>query len=362
VRRDRVAVAACFALNGFVVTSLYARLPAIKADLGLSAGELSLALLGLTAGLLLAQPLTGALVARRGSAPVTVFGAVLCALLVIPPAYAGSLGLLVLACVGLGYANGTLDVAMNVQGVTVERSLGRPILSGLHAAFSVGMLVASALAVVLTQLSALVGVGVLALVVTALFAPHLRGGDAAATGPAFARPTRALAGLGAIAFAALLCEGAVADWSAVHLRETLDATPTVAPLGLAAFSATMIIGRLTADSITVGTRTHVAVGGLLAGVGLVLAALAGGQALSIAGFVVAGLGLSGIFPLMIRSAGDAPRIAAVSTAGYVGLVTGPPLVGAIAEATSLAASLAAVCGTLALVIVTLAWRSGSVAQ
>ena len=351
-------VAACFALNGFVVSSLYARLPAIKADLALSEGELGLALLGLTAGLLLSQPLTGALVARNGSAPVVVLGAVACALAVVPPALAGSLLALVAACAALGYANGTLDVSMNVQGVAVEQRLGRPVLGTLHALFSAGMLGAAlgaALAAGVDPAVHLAAVGVLALLVTGLVAPRLQRGDAAAGGPAFARPSWALAGLGAIAFAGLLCEGAVADWSAVHLRETLGASEAVAPLGLAAFSATMIAGRLTADRITaaIGAAAHVRAGGALAFAGLLLGALAPSGAVAIAAFAVAGIGLSGMFPLVVRAAGAAPRIAAVSTAGYAGLVTGPPLVGAVAEATSLRASLAAVLGALALGVMVL---------
>ena len=347
-------VAACFALNGFVVSSLYARLPAVKDRLELGNGELSLALLGLTAGLLLAQPLTGALVARRGSAPVVVLGAAGCALAVVAPALAGSLAALVAACVVLGYANGTLDVAMNVQGVAVERALGRPILGRLHAAFSVGMLAAGALAGVLPRLSALFGVAIAGLVVTALVAPRLQRGDAR-TGPAFARPSRALAGLGAIAFAALLCEGAVADWSAVHLRETLGASAAVAPLGLTAFALSMTIGRLFGDRLASALRatTLVRGGGALAAAGLLLAALAPAPAVAVAGFVVAGAGLSGVFPLVVRASGGAASIAAVSTSGYAGLVAGPPLVGALAEASSLRTALAVVLATLAASIVCL---------
>jgi hypothetical protein len=352
VKRGSAPVAAFFALNGFVVSSLYGRLPAIKDDLDLSAGQLSFALLGLTAGLLLAQPLTGALVARYGSAPVTVLGAVLCAVCVVPPALAGSLMALIAACVALGYANGTLDVAMNVQGVTVERELGRPILSRLHALFSVGMLAAgaaSALSGAIAPQSALTAVAAVALAVTVGAASGLRRGDAQ-VGPAFARPSRALLTLGAIAFAALMCEGAVADWSAVHLHETLDTSTSTAALGLTTFALSMTIGRLLGDHLALPTG----VSGGLAGAALVLAALAPTPFFAILGFGIAGIGLATLFPTVIRAAGSAPNIAAVSTAGYVGLVAGPPLIGAAAEAVSLRAALAAILGTLSIAIVALA--------
>jgi hypothetical protein len=285
-------------------------------------------------------------VARRGSAPVTVLGAVLCVVLVVPPGEAGSLGLLVLACAGLGFGNGTLDVAMNVQGVTVERALGRPILSRLHASFSIGMLAAGAVAVAAPELGALYGVAAAALVVAALAAPGLARGDAEA-GPAFARPSRALAVLGAIAFAALLCEGAIADWSAVHLRQTLDASSSVAPLGLTAFAVAMTIGRLLGDRVA----PPLWAAGALAGASLVLAALAPAPLVAILAFAAAGIALASLFPRVVRAAGSAPSIAAVSTAGYVGLVTGPPLIGAVAEVAGLRVALAVILGAMAVTIV-----------
>lgn len=290
---------------------------------------------------------------------MAVAGAAGIAVVVVGPALAGSLALLIAACVLLGFLNGMLDVAMNVNGVAVELRLGRPILGGLHALFSAGVLTGALVAAAAAGVDPeahLAGVGAAGLLATAVAARGLERGDARAGGPAFARPSRALLGLGAIAFAALLCEGAVADWSAIHLRETLGASATVAPLGLAAFSVTMIAGRLTSDRIVarIGTRTYVRAGGALAGAGLLTAALVPDTGVAIAGFVVAGAGLAGLFPLTVRAAGDAPRIAAVSTAGYAGLVTGPPVVGALAEAASLRASLAVILGVLSVTIILLA--------
>jgi hypothetical protein len=242
-----------------------------------------------------------------------------------------------------------LDVAMNVQGVTVERALGRPVLSRLHAVFSLGMLAAAGCAVVVPSPDALYGIAGAALLVAAIAAPALVRGDAA-SGPAFARPSRALATLAAIAFAALLCEGAIADWSAVHLHETFGASRSTAPLGLTAFALSMTLARLVGDRLTPPPR---AAGGVAA-VGLVVAALAPTALVAVLGFATAGLGLATLFPTVVRRAGSPANIAAVSTAGYVGLVTGPPVVGALAEATSLRAALAVILGALSLSIVALA--------
>jgi MFS family permease len=343
----RAAITVFFALDGFAVASFFARLPAIQDRLNLGNGRIGVALLALTVTLLIAQPLAGALASRRGSAPLVTAGALMVSAAIVAPAFAGSFDVLVLSTAAIGLGSGVLDVSINVQGVAVERRLPRPILSGLHAAFSLGMLggalvTGAAAAAGLSPRAHLLSVGILCALASLAIRRALlpADADAVAGGPAFARPSRALARLGAIAFCVLLAEGAIGDWSAIHLAETLDASDATAVAGLAAFSATMAIGRLFGDRITqrLGNVAHLRAGSLLAA----------------AGIVFAGIGLSALFPLMVRAASDragaapGPAIAAVSTAGYGGLVTGPPLVGFLAQATSLRVALAAVLGVLCL--------------
>ncbi len=359
----RAAVAAFFALAGVTTASFFARLPAIQERLQLSNGEVGVALLALAVALVVAQPLAGALAARRGSAPLVVAGALALSAALAAPAFAPTFGALALSTAAIGAAAGVLDVTMNVQGVAVERRVTRPILSGLHAAFSLGMLVGAlvagaAAAAGLTPRAHLLAVGAVCAVVALAAGRALlpAAADARAGGPAFARPSRALAGLGAIAFCVLLAEGAIADWSAVHLATSLSASEGTAVAGLAAFSATMTIGRLAGDRITqrLGGVVHLRAGALVAGAGIVVAAAAPSVAVAAAGFAVTGIGLSAAFALLVRAASDragdapGPAIAAVSTAGYGGLVTGPPLIGFLAEVTSLRLALGAVLGLLCL--------------
>jgi MFS family permease len=365
----RVAVTIFFALDGFVVASFFARLPAIQQRLQLGSGEIGLALLALTIGLLLSQPLAAALAARRGSAPLVTAAAFTVSAAIAGPAFSGSLATLVLATAAIGFTTGVLDVTMNIQGIAVERRLRDPILSGLHAAFSVGMLggalTAGAAAAAgwspRTHLPA-VGIGCAAVALVAGRALLPADADAIAEGPVFARPSKALASLGAIAFCGLMAEGAIGDWSAIHLADTLGASDATAVAGLAAFSVTMTLGRLFGDRITtrLGNVVHLRAGALVAAAGIVVAATAPTVPVAVGGFAFAGIGLSAMFPLMVRAAADhgrdtpGPAIAAVSTAGYGGLVTGPPLVGFLAEATSLRLALAAVLGLLCLAAAALA--------
>jgi MFS family permease len=365
----RAAVTVFFALDGFAVASFFARLPAIQDRLNLSNGQIGLALLALTVSLLIVQPLAAALASRRGSAPLVTAGGLLVSAAIVAPAFAPSFGALVLSTAAIGATTGVLDVTMNIQGIAVERRLPHPILSGLHAAFSLGMLggavtAGAAAAAGQSPPAHLLGVGVLGALVTLAVRGALlpAGADAAPQGPLFARPSKALAGLGAIAFCVLLAEGAIGDWSAIHLAKTLAASDATAVGGLAAFSATMTLGRLYGDRITrrLGSVTHLRLGALVAAGGSLLAAGAPSVPVAVAGFACTGIGLSALFPLMIRAASEragdvpGPAIAAVSTAGYAGLVTGPPLVGFLAQATSLRLALATVLGLLCLTAAALA--------
>lgn len=365
----RAAVTVFFALDGFAVASFFARLPAIQDRLNLSSGRIGLALLALTVSLLISQPLAGALASRRGSAPLVTASALMVSAAIAIPGWADSFGALVLGTAAIGFTTGMLDVTMNMQGVAVERRLPQPILSGLHAAFSVGMLAGALAAGAAASADQsprthLLAVGVLCALMTLTVRRALLpgGADAAVQGPAFARPSKDLAGLGAIAFCVLLAEGAIGDWSAIHLAETLAASEATAVAGLAAFSGTMTIGRLFGDRITrrLGSVAHLRGGGLVGAAGIVIAATAPSVAIAVAGFALAGIGLSAMFPLMVRAASDhagdapGPAIAAVSTAGYGGLVTGPPLVGFLAEATSLRLALGLVLGLLCVTAAALA--------
>lgn len=353
VRRARWAVTAFFALNGALFASLYSRFPAVQDRTGTSEGELGLALLCAMLGLLLTQPVAGALVSRFGSRPVMYAGAVVYAFALVPAALAEALGPLAAAMIVAGVGSGLLDVSMNVHGLTVEGRLGRPILSGLHAAFSLGALggaaasaaVAGAGVGVVPHLSAVAGLGI-ALVLGAgrlLLPPSA---DAAPQGPMFAIPTPALALIGLFAVCVLLSEGAVGDWAAIYLSDEVGTGEGTAAAGLAAFSLTMAVGRLAGDRLNqrFGAVSLARAGGSLAAVGIGIALLADGAALAIAGFAVGGLGLSALFPLALRAAAAqgetaGTAVAAVSAMGYLGFLAGPPAIGGLAELLGLRAAL-----------------------
>ena len=364
--RPRAAVTAVFFLNGLVFSSWYARLPDIQDRLDIGTGELGLALLGAPVGLLIAQPLTGALAASIGSRRL-VTAAPLWLAAGMAPALAVNAPTLALGALAVGAANGVLDVSMNIEGLAVERALGKRIFNSLHAAFSFGALSGAALAGLATSagleplphLSLVVAGGVTAAAVAARGLPPADTQESA-RGPRFARPSRRLAALGAVAFCALLAEGAVFDWSGIFIRRETDAAIGLAPAGLAAFNLAMGFGRLAADGVTerLGAAVVGRGGALLAAAGLGGALALATPAGAVAGFAVMGIGLSAVFPLSLRAAGHdpaqgggavaGPAVAAVSSVGYAGLLTGPPAIGLIAEGIGLGGALACVCALLVL--------------
>jgi MFS family permease len=362
----RRAVTAVFFLNGTALSSLYARLPSLQSDLRLSHTFLGALLLATAAGLLLAQPLAAAVAARRGSAPVTSASALALAAVLPLPALAPSPLALGLALGALGACNGALDVAMNAQGIAVERCSSRRVYGSFHAALSFGAVAGAASAGAIAALGTspaahLAALGMVLAGATVWIGRQLLPAqhDAAPGGPMFATPSRALAALGVVAFCCLLAEGAVFDWSAVYMTRALDAGEAMAAAGLAAFSLTMGVGRLTGDRLAdrVGAVALARGGAALGGASFAVALVAATPPAALLGFALLGAGLAAIFPLALAAAArarnlpTAPAIAAVSTTGYLGLVCGPPTIGLLSGVVGLVGALGvlvALCGVVVL--------------
>jgi MFS family permease len=352
---ERVGVAAAFVIHATVSGTWAPRLPAIKASLELSAGMLGSALVGLAIGLLAGTRLAGAPVDRFGSRPVMRVGfPILCAALVLP-ALARSAATLFLALLALGLASGILDVAMNAQGVEVERHRRRPLLSGLHGLWSIGLGAGAGIAALAAGIGAdpLLHFAVVAAVLIAASLLLMRGLLAAPARPQQSVEagdsgwTPALVLLGVLAFCSFVGEGSASDWSAVYLTQELDASAALGAVAFAAFAVTMAIARFAADPLRarLGNVTLVRGGSLTAAAGLGLGLLIHEPAAGIAGFALLGLGLAPVVPIAFSAAGELdPRatgrlVGRVATLGYVGSVAGPIMIGWLAEATSLRTSL-----------------------
>ncbi|MFI6978094.1 MFS transporter [Embleya sp. NPDC050154] len=386
LRGARLAALFVFFAFSAAVADFLARIPQFKEDLELDDAQLGLALLGSPVGALVAVQLAGTAAGRWGSkrvARVSVIGGCLALLL---PAFAWDLPSLAVGLLVLGMLMGFTDVAVNAQGVAIEQHLRRPIMNSLHGGYSLGGL-----------FGALVGSGAAALGITprvhlsvmaVVLALAVWAGSRALLGVADdphvhapvepadpARPAapaagggllRLLAGYRAVVLLALigLCsfvgEGAVADWSGVHLRETLDSSPGVAGLGFAGMSVAMAAGRFAGDRVVerFGPVAVLRVGALIGALGMTLALATPWPAVSVLGFTLFGVGVAPVAPVTFSAAGNTPGVPAawaisrVTGIAYIGLLAGPPMIGFIAHHTSLTTALAIPAVLVAIIALT----------
>lgn len=354
--RLRIALTMFFALDGFVFAGWVVRIPAIKHQVNASASTLGLALLGVSAGAVITMVFTGRLCRRFGSRPVTVVSAALVSLSIALPPHAHSavtLGLLLLV---FGGAYGALNVAMNSVAVDVVAALRRPVISSFHAAFSLGGMVGAGLgglvAGSLTPNVHLLMLTCIGLVVTAVAGPVLlkhrvsvaeptdpttaAGAGGASPGRLTGRSRKLVLLFGVIALCSAYGEGAMADWSALHLSDDLGASAGVAAAAYTLFALAMTAGRLSGTALQerLGQTRALISGGVVAALGMLLGALAPAVWLALLGFAVAGVGLANIFPVAIGRAGalaGPSGVAAASTLGYGGMLIGPPAIGFLAD-------------------------------
>ncbi|MGW5097183.1 MFS transporter [Streptomyces nodosus] len=362
--RLRIAITAFFALDGFVFAGWVVRIPAVKEQIGASAGDLGLALLGVSAGAVITMTLTGRLCRRFGSHPVTVVCAVLLSLSVALPPLTHSVLALALVLLLFGAAYGGMNVAFNSAAVDLIAALRRPIMPVFHAAFSLGGMVGAGLgglvAGFLSPTRHLLGLTVIGLLVTAAAGrtllrhrPPTPADPAPSEGrtprlPKTRRPGRGLVTVfGLIALCTAYGEGALADWGALHLEQDLDAHPGVAAAGYSCFALAMTVGRLTGTALLqrLGPVRTVMAGGATAAAGMLLGSLAPSVWAALAGFAVTGLGLANLFPIAVERAGalaGAGGVAVASTLGYGGMLLGPPAIGFMADWYSLPTALTSV--------------------
>jgi MFS family permease len=359
----RAATSVCFLVNGALVGTWVAQIPFVQDRFDVSKTTIGVVLLFMAAGAFVAMPLTGQLLDRHASHRVLRLAALAYPpLLLLPLAATGPL-VLAAALVVFGAGNGAMDVSMNAHGVAVERALRRPIMSSLHACWSFGGLAgAGAVAVAVAvdidpRVEGACAAGVLWLVAVAatsrLGDASLHAGESPSAG--FALPSRAVLLIGALCFLVMTTEGAVADWAGIYLTGETGASHAVSATGFAGFSLGMALARLGGDGLVERySRRRVLVGGAtLAAVSLAILLVAGQVAVAVVAFVLVGVGVANAVPLLFSAAGRVrpagPSLAAVFTIGYLGFILGPPVIGVLADAITLTAALAVVCGALVLV-------------
>jgi MFS family permease len=365
--RPRLAVTALFLANGTGIGLWAATIAPIKIAHGLTDLQLSLVLLAFAIGAILTMTMTGHIQARFGSARVALIASLLYAFILPIPALMPNLWTLAAAILVFGACNGAMDVAMNGHGALVERLRGRPIMSSLHAAFSLGCLLGSAvgsaiLAAGFGPAATMGTAGLFAIVVVGAMAASLSVPAAGRSEPAvgFAWPSRGALLVGSLAFLCMFAEGAIADWSGVYLVSAAGATTATAPWGYSGFALAMTFGRLLGDRIVhaLGASRVVQFGAAIAVVGLGLTLIVPRVDVAIFSYALAGIGIANIIPVVFSAGGRTVRghpgvgVAMAATCGYAGFLLSPPVIGVIANVLGLRVGLISLA--VALLIVALA--------
>jgi MFS family permease len=378
LRTARLSVFGAFVINGILLAMWIVNIPSVERDIGISHATLGVLLLLIGLGAFIGMQLAGALVDRIGSKHTTLIGAAGFSTAALLPGLATEPVGLGGALFAMGLGTGVLDVAMNAQAVTIQQAYGRPIMSAFHAFYSIGGAVGALIGALLISL----GWGVLPILVTGAclggvltaasypgLVPRARADELAAereagleggTGRSRGRtPARLIWLLGSLAFLLMLVEGTANDWSTLQITERLGPPAAVAAIGYAAFGIAMTVGRLTTDRIVArfGAVRVVRYGSLVAFAGLLTIVLSGELWVTVSGWAVLGLGLSGTVPQIFTAAGDlttgkaGTNLARVVGMGYVGLLAGPAIIGGLAELTSVNIALILPLVLIAVVVV-----------
>jgi MFS family permease len=362
----RTAVAATFLGHAAIVGTWASRVPAIKHSLGITDTQLGLALFGMALGTVAGSRIGGALARRLGPRLCVIAGVpVMGASLVLAP-LAGNLAELTAALVAFGAILAVVDVSMNTEAVVVEQAYGRPLMSGLHGMWSVGLLLGSAAGAAAAGLDIrpVVQFALAAAVVAGATLPLLRG--LPSRPPVAIREGRrrggwsvALVVLGLISFCSFFAEGAVIDWAAVYVHDRGAASAAMAAVALASFSLSMAVSRLAGDRLAMRlgpvrlTRSF----SMLAAAGFALALLVPGAPAGIVGFGLVGIGLAPIVPTAVSAAGNSnlgdPEtvVSRIFMISYFGSIIGPALIGFVAGHTALRGALLIPMALVAFIIV-----------
>lgn len=371
----RIAVGCFFFLQGLCFASWGSRIPTIQQQLGLSEAELGGVLLALPVGLLLSLPVAGWVTAKAGSRGVVISAGLLYSATLVAIGYSDSTLQLIMALFVFGFAGNLMNISVNTQGVGVEALYQKSILASFHGMWSLAGFTGAAIGTLMigenvapfNHFLLIMLISVLIIAISSRFVLR-EDVNTDSDKPIFVMPDKSLIDLGFICFFAMICEGAMFDWSGVYFKKVIGAENAWIGAGYTAFMCTMAGTRFVADWFTsrFGLQRILQVSGILTASGLLIAVLLPHLYTAIVGFLLVGAGVSAVVPLVYSAAGKSKvmspgvALAAVSTIGFFGFLIGPPLIGFVAGATSLRISFT-IIAVMGLSIAVVATKSKSIA-
>lgn len=366
-----MAISVIFFIYGLTFASWATRIPTIQQKFNLSEAGLGSLLLALPLGSFISLPIAGYLVAKFNSKVVVQLSILLYLLSLLLISFIDSIFILGIDLFLLGLMGNTLNIAINTQAVILSKLYKRPILGSFHGMWSLAGFAGAAVGALLIALNKSIGFHYLIifglnLLLSLLVFRYLLVSDKLKTDNSqtiFALPDRSLVVIGIIAFCSMLIEGTMFDWSGVYFKSIVQAPPQWVGMGYVAFMISMAAMRFVSDKVTLayGVKAIIMVSGTLSFIGLTLVILFPVLLVSLIGFLIVGVGVSSVIPIVFGMAGNTTKmapsvaLASVSSMGFFGFLIGPPLVGFMAEAFGLQFSFA-VIACIGLLTVLLASR------
>ena len=345
----QIRVFGAFFIYSFCMGSIYPRLPAIQAAMGVGEGALGLSLIGAALGTLISLTFAGSLIERIGYRRTLLTAIPLLSVFYAIAVWAPSPLSFFLLLVPVGLTIGCIEMIINLEADRVEHAIGRRIMNRAHAFWSFGFFSAGMVGALVAQsglspqlhLALMIPVVILvSLVLLGRYQPagHRTGGSTEAA-PRFARPTGPILVLVGVCLSAMILEGAGIDWSAIYMRDIFSAAPFWAGFAVALGAGAQAVTRFFADSFVERWSPVVVARGLLSisGLGALIVFFTPVWWLAYVGFALIGVGTSALFPLAMSAAAQrtdrpaAVNVAALAQISFVSFLVGPPLLGYIAE-------------------------------
>lgn len=350
-RTHRIAIAIAFFIYGLCFASWASRIPDIKSMLNLSEGQLGLVLFALPIGTLISLPVSGWVIGKLGSKQIVLIAATFYALILVGIGYWNDMYSLMANLVFFGTAGNLLNISVNTQAVALGRHYKKPIMGAFHGMWSIAGFVGAGIgALMINQhiipihhFMAISSISVLSIICLAAYLIANDQQRQQNNEPLFSIPDKPLAILGAIAFCAMIGEGALYDWCGIYMEQVVNVKKSLVGYGLSAFLFSMAAGRFLSDWTVrrLGPKSTLVLSGALSSAGLIVSVVYPHFGIVIVAFMLVGIGSSAIIPLVYSMAGRSSRLspgaalAAVTTIGFCGFLVGPPMIGFIAEYTGL---------------------------
>ncbi|WP_429398411.1 MFS transporter [Mucilaginibacter lappiensis] len=347
----RIAVGAMFFMAGLSFSSWASRIATVQQTMGLSDAALGAVLFSLPVGLMCSLPFSGWIITKIGSRKLLISALLVYATALVSLGLAQNTFQLIICLVCFGFSSNAVNISVNTQAVATEELYKRPIMASFHGLWSLAGFAGAGVGtfMIANNISPLYHFLLMLVVIftgVIIAARYLKDDKVTDPGPVFVMPDHSLIKLGVIAFCSMICEGAMFDWSVIYFKKVVLAPPAFVGVGFTAFMLTMAAGRFRADWFAhrYGLKRTLQVSGALTATGLLIAVAFPYVYTAIAGFLLVGVGVSSVVPMVFSAAGKSKTmqpgvaLAAVSTIGFLGFLVGPPIIGFIAGMATLRVS------------------------